>query len=118
MAVGRNDNYDLKIKKVQSSGRLINPSRNKRLSRLTVSGNVWGGSTSSDVSGVHNYDLKKKTYSRLAFGRNDNYDQKIKKVQLFGGCIITSGKKWLSHLAVSGNGWGGSTSLDVSAVDN
>ncbi len=35
----------------------------KMLSRLAVSGNVWGGSTSSDVSAVHNYDLKKKMYS-------------------------------------------------------
>jgi hypothetical protein len=33
------------------------------LSRLAISGNVWGGSTSSDVSAVHNYDPKKKTYS-------------------------------------------------------
>jgi hypothetical protein len=30
------------------------------LSCLAVSGNVWGGSTSSDVSAVHNYNLKKK----------------------------------------------------------
>jgi hypothetical protein len=67
---------------------------------------------------VHNYDLKKKTYSGLAFGRNDNYNLKIKKIQWFGRCIITSGKKWLIHLAVSGNGWGGSTSSDVSAVHN
>jgi hypothetical protein len=42
---------------------------------------------------VHNYDLKKKMYSPLAFGRNDNYDLKIKRIQLFGGCIITFGKK-------------------------
>ncbi len=67
---------------------------------------------------VHNYDLKKKTYSHLAFGRNDNYDLKINKVQLFGRCIITSGKRRLSRLAVSGNGWGGSASSDVLAVHN
>jgi hypothetical protein len=36
---------------------------------------------------------EKKTYSRLAFSRNDNCDLKIKKVQWFGGCIITSRKK-------------------------
>jgi hypothetical protein len=30
------------------------------LSRLAISGNVWGGSTSSDVSAVHNYNPKKK----------------------------------------------------------
>jgi hypothetical protein len=34
--------------------------RKKILSRLAVSGNVWGGSTSSDVLAVHNYDPKKK----------------------------------------------------------
>ncbi len=49
MAVGRNDNYDLK-KKVQSPGGFINTSGKKRLSRLGVSGNVLGDSTSSDVS--------------------------------------------------------------------
>jgi hypothetical protein len=54
------------------------------LSHLAVSGNGWGGSTSSDVLAVHNYDLKKKTYSRLVIGRNDmfwqvhNYDLKKK----------------------------------------
>ncbi len=41
------------------------------LSRLAVSGNVWGGSTSSDVSAVHNYDLKKKTYSFLEVSIGD-----------------------------------------------
>ena len=30
------------------------------LSRLAISGNVWGGSTSSDVLAVHNYDLNIK----------------------------------------------------------
>jgi hypothetical protein len=50
---------------------------------------------------VHNYDLKKKTYCRLAFSRNNNYDLKIKKVQWFGGCIITSGKK----AQLSGRQW-------------
>ncbi len=84
-------------------------------------------------------------YSRLAIGRNDNYNLKNKKIQTSGGFIITSGKKaqssgrqweWLggfrelgcfggfiiyvrnkrlSHPAVSGNDWGGSTSLDVLA---
>jgi hypothetical protein len=34
--------------------------RKKLLSHLAVSGNVWGGSMSSDVSAVHNYNLKKK----------------------------------------------------------
>ena len=29
------------------------------LSRLAISGNVWGGSTSSDVSAVYNYNPKK-----------------------------------------------------------
>jgi hypothetical protein len=52
------------------------------LSRLAVSGNVWGGSTSSDVLVVHNYDPKKTysfseiTYSCMAIGRNDNYVQR------------------------------------------
>jgi hypothetical protein len=32
----------------------------KMLSCLAVSGNVWGGSTSSDVLAVHNYDLNIK----------------------------------------------------------
>jgi hypothetical protein len=35
------------------------------LSRLAISGNVWGGSTSSDVLAVHNLDPKKTTYSFL-----------------------------------------------------
>ncbi len=35
------------------------------LSRLAISENFWGGSTSSVVSAVHNYDPKKKTYSFL-----------------------------------------------------
>ena len=30
------------------------------LSRLAISGNVWGGSTSLDVQAVYNYGLKKK----------------------------------------------------------
>jgi hypothetical protein len=60
---------------------------------------------------VPNYNLKKR-YSRLAIGRNDNYDGK-KKVQSSGGFIITSTKKRFSRLAVSGNVWGGSTSLDA-----
>ncbi len=34
--------------------------KRKMLSCLALSGNVWGGSTSSDVSVVHDYDLKKK----------------------------------------------------------
>jgi hypothetical protein len=49
------------------------------LSRLAISGNVWGGFMSLDVLAVHNYDLKKKhtvfrkkTYSHMAIGRNDN----------------------------------------------
>ncbi len=33
------------------------------LSRLAISGNVWGGSTSLDVLAVHNYDPKKIRYS-------------------------------------------------------
>ncbi len=64
---------------------------------------------------VHNYNLKKKTYSHLALGRTDNYNLK-KKVQSSGGFIITSGrKKRLSPLAISGKGWGGSMSSDVLA---
>ncbi len=63
---------------------------------------------------VHNYDLKQKMYSHLALGRTENYDLK-KKVQSSGGFIITSEKKRLSRLAISGNVWGGSTSLDVLA---
>ncbi len=35
------------------------------LSHLAISGNVWWGSTSSDVLAVHNYDPKKKRYSFL-----------------------------------------------------
>jgi hypothetical protein len=43
--------------------------RKKTLSRLAVSENVWGGSTSSDVSAVHNYDLKKKeSFSEVSIG--------------------------------------------------
>ena len=52
------------------------------LSHLAISGNVWGGSTSLDVLAVYNYNPKKKltvfwkkTYSRMAIGRNDNYVQ-------------------------------------------
>ncbi len=37
--------------------------KKKMLSHLAVSGNVWGGSPSLDVSAVDNYDLKKKTYN-------------------------------------------------------
>jgi hypothetical protein len=40
--------------------------RKKILSHLAISGNVWGGFTSSDVSAVHNYNLKKK--KRTVFG--------------------------------------------------
>ena len=80
MAVGRNDNYDLKKKG-------------------TV---VWQGIPQAPMFWrVHNCDLKKK-YSHLAVGRNDNYILK-KKVQSSGGFIITSRKKRFSHLAVSGN---------------
>ena len=43
------------------------------LSRLAISGNVWGGSTSSDVLAVHNYNPKKKTHSFLE-----------KNIQLYG----------------------------------
>jgi hypothetical protein len=82
------------------------------LSRLAVSGTGWGGSTSSDVLAVHNYDLKKKTYSRLVIGRNDNYDLKKKDTNAWRVHNYVL-KKRLSHLAVSGNGWGGSTSSDV-----
>jgi hypothetical protein len=53
------------------------------LSCLAVSGDGWGGSTSSDVSAVHNYDPKKKTYSRLAIGRNDNYNLKKKDTDVW-----------------------------------
>ncbi len=42
---------------------MYNYIRKKMISRLSVSGNVWGGSTSLDVLAVHNYDPKKKTYS-------------------------------------------------------
>ncbi len=41
------------------------------LSRLSICGNVWGGSTSSDVLAVHNYDPKKKTYSFLEVSVGD-----------------------------------------------
>ncbi len=33
------------------------------LSCLAISGNVWGGSMSSDILAVYNYHPKKKTYS-------------------------------------------------------
>ncbi len=49
LAVGMNDNYDLKKKQVQSSGGFTIMSGKKRFSRLAISGNVWGGSTSSDI---------------------------------------------------------------------
>jgi hypothetical protein len=32
---------------------------------------------------VHNYDLKKKMYSCLAFGRNDNYNLKKKDIVIW-----------------------------------
>ncbi len=41
------------------------------LSRLAISGNVWGGSTSSDVLAVYNYDPKKITYSFLEVSTGD-----------------------------------------------
>ena len=49
------------------------------LSCLAISGNVWGGSMSSDVLAVHNYDPKKtniqffekKTYSFLEVSIGD-----------------------------------------------
>jgi hypothetical protein len=40
------------------------------LSHLAISGNVWGGSTSSDVLSVHNYD-QKKNYSFLEVSIGD-----------------------------------------------
>jgi hypothetical protein len=43
--------------------------RKKMLSRLAISGNVWGGSTSLDVLAVHNYDLKKKCTVFWFFGK-------------------------------------------------
>ncbi len=89
------------IKKKQSFGGCIITSGEKKLIHLAVSGNGWGGSTSLDVSAVHNYDLKKKTYSRLAIGRNDNFDPK-KKVQLSGEFIIMSGK---IRVQLSGRQW-------------
>ncbi len=66
---------------------------------------------------VHNYDLKKKTYSRLAVGRNDNYNPK-KKTVVWQVHNYVRKKKRLSRLAINGNVWGGSTSSDVSAVHN
>ncbi len=51
------------------------------LSRLAISGNVWGGSTSSDVSAVHNYNPKKKT---------DSFSEKNIHVWPSVGMIITS----------------------------
>ncbi len=83
LAVGRNDNYN--PKKITVVWRVHNYVRKKRLCCLAVSGNGWGGSTSSDVSAVHNYDLKKKTHSRLAIGRNDNYDPKKKRHNCLAG---------------------------------
>jgi hypothetical protein len=47
------------------------------LNHLAVSGNVWGGSTSSDVLAVHNYDLKKKTYSCSEVSIGDNQEHPL-----------------------------------------
>jgi hypothetical protein len=55
---------------------------------------------------VQNYNLKKKLYSRLAVGRNDNYDPKQKKGTVVWRVHNYVRKKWFSCLAVSGNGWG------------
>jgi hypothetical protein len=63
---------------------------------------------------IHNYDLKKKMYSRLALSRTDNYDLK-KKVQSSGRFIITSEKKGSVIWPSVGMFGGGSMSLDVSA---
>jgi hypothetical protein len=82
-AVSRNDNYEPPPKK--RFGGCIITSEKKRLSRLAVSENGWGGCTSSDVLAVHNYDLKKKTYSRLVIGRNDYYDLKKKRYRRLAG---------------------------------
>ncbi len=57
----------------------------KRLSHLAVSGNGWGGSTSLDILAVYNYNLKKKMFSPLAIGRNDNYDLKKKRYRRLAG---------------------------------
>jgi hypothetical protein len=51
--------------------------KKKMLSRLAVSGNVWGGSTSSDILAVHNYDLKKKTYSFLEVSIGDTQEHQL-----------------------------------------
>ncbi len=61
--------------------------RKKMLSHLAISGNGWGGSTSSEVLAVHNYDLKKKTYSRLVIGRNDMF-WRVHKYDLKKKCSV------------------------------
>ncbi len=44
------------------------------LSRLAVNGNVWEGSTSSDVLAVHNYDPKKKySFLEVSIGDTQEY---------------------------------------------
>jgi hypothetical protein len=107
VAVGRNDYYDPK-KKGTVVWRVHKYVRKKNVFVIWPSVGMFGGVPRARMFWpVHNYDLKKKTYSHLTFGRNDNYALK-KKIQSFGGCIITFGKnKWLSRLAVTGNGWGG-----------
>ncbi len=48
---------------------------------------------SLDVLASSQLRPEKKMYSRLAVGRNDNYNPPPKKIQLSGGFIIASGKK-------------------------
>jgi hypothetical protein len=101
-------------KKVQSSGGLIIMSVKKGSVIWPSVGMVGGVPRARMFWRVYNYNLKNKVQSSVAVGRNDNYNLK-KKAQSSGRFINMSGKKGLSCLAVSGNVWGGSTSLDVSA---
>jgi hypothetical protein len=59
LAVGRTDSV-MVLARARMFRRVHNYDLKKELSCLAISGNGWGGSTSSDVLAVHNYDLKKK----------------------------------------------------------
>ena len=67
------------------------------LSCLAISGNVWGGSTSSDVLAVYNYNPKKKTYSFLEKKRTVTWP-------LVGMIIMSNGRSQQTPSAKGGKG--------------
>jgi hypothetical protein len=78
------------------------------LSRLAVSGNVWGGFHILYVQNVlDEFELKliqillrpeKKTYSRMAISRNDNYVQRMFTADIFR-------KRWKRENSTVGPGF-------------